>query len=190
MFNRMCRRRARSKAALQGVAAGTTVVALMVTGCGGSQGGSGTAPAGMPSSFMVMMFGQPRENPYFGQNAVGAGDVAKKYGWDLTYVESSTQEEQDSAIQQMLAKGDKPIGVLLNPVSGAAAVASEQSIKAAGIPLVVLNQVPSKEQTQLFDAYAGVNDYLSTQRVVAESTPSAHPATLALNTRQSSPTTT
>jgi ABC-type sugar transport system substrate-binding protein len=126
----------------------------MVMACGGAQ-------AEVPSSGTVIMFGQSRENPYFGQNAVGAADVGKKFGWDLTYIEASSQEQQDSAIQQMLATGKKPLGIILNPVSGAAAVASELAIKQAGLPLVLLNQVPSKEQADLFDAYAGVNDYNS-----------------------------
>ncbi|RJG47334.1 sugar-binding protein [Mesorhizobium sp. DCY119] len=126
----------------------------MAIGCSG-------ALAEMPTSGSIIMFGQSRENPYFGQNAVGAADIAKKFGWDLTYVEASSQEQQDAAIQQMLATGNKPIGIVLNPVSGAAAVASELAIKQAGIPLAILNQVPSAEQKDLFDVYGGVNDFLS-----------------------------
>lgn len=119
------------------------------------------AYAELPGEGSIVMFGQSRENPYFGQNAVGAGDVAAEFGWDFTYVESSSQEQQDAAIQQLLATGQSPIGIVLNPISGAAAVASELSITNAGIPLVILNQVPSKEQADLFIAYGGVNDYLS-----------------------------
>ncbi|GKY87052.1 sugar ABC transporter substrate-binding protein [Sinisalibacter aestuarii] len=119
--------------------------------------------AELPGEGSIVMFGQSRENPYFGQNAVGAGDVAAEFGWDFTYVESSTQEAQDAAIQQLLATGQKPIGIVLNPISGAAAVASELAITQAGIPMVILNQVPSKEQADLFIAYGGVSDYLSGQ---------------------------
>jgi ABC-type sugar transport system substrate-binding protein len=121
----------------------------------------GVAMAELPKEGAIVMFGQSRENPYFGQNAVGAEDIAKQYGWTFTYVEASSQEQQDAAIQQMLAAGEKPIGVVLNPVSGAAAVASEMAMKDAGIPVVILNQVPSAEQKDLFVAYGGVNDYLS-----------------------------
>lgn len=123
--------------------------------------GSGAARAELPGEGAIVMFGQSRENPYFGQNAVGAGDVAAQYGWTFTYIEASSQEQQDAAIQQLLATGEKPIGIVLNPVSGSAAVASEMAITAAGIPLVILNQVPAKEQADLFVAYGGVNDYLS-----------------------------
>lgn len=119
------------------------------------------ALAELPSEGSIIMFGQSRENPYFGQNAVGAEDVSKEFGWEFTYVESSTQEQQDAAIQQLLATGGQPLGIVLNPISGAAAVASEFSITQAGIPLVILNQVPSEEQSELFVAYGGVNDYLS-----------------------------
>lgn len=122
---------------------------------------AGAAMAELPVEGAIVMFGQSRENPYFGQNAVGAGDIAKQYGWEFTYVESSSQEQQDAAIQQLLSAGEKPLGIVLNPVSGAAAVASELAITSAGIPLVILNQVPSKEQSDLFIAYGGVNDYLS-----------------------------
>ncbi|MGR3376571.1 sugar ABC transporter substrate-binding protein [Salipiger abyssi] len=121
----------------------------------------GMARADLPEAGSIVMFGQSRENPYFGQNAVGAADVAKEFGWDFTYVEAATQEQQDAAIQQLLATGGDPIGIVLNPVSGAAAVASEMAITQAGIPLVLLNQVPSAEQGALFVAYGGVNDYLS-----------------------------
>ncbi|MBO9112671.1 MULTISPECIES: sugar ABC transporter substrate-binding protein [Rhizobium/Agrobacterium group] len=124
---------------------------------------TGTAHAELPKSGAIVMFGQSRENPYFGQNAVAVQDIAKKQGWTFTYVEASSQEQQDSAIQQMLSTGDKPIGVVLNPVSGAAAVASEMALKDAGIPVVILNQVPAPEQADLFVAYGGVNDYLSGQ---------------------------
>ncbi|WP_335947097.1 MULTISPECIES: sugar ABC transporter substrate-binding protein [Salipiger] len=123
--------------------------------------GGSAALAELPDSGSIVMFGQSRENPYFGQNAVGAADVAKQFGWDLTYVESATQEQQDAAIQQLLATGGDPLGIVLNPVSGAAAVASELAITSAEIPLVLLNQVPSAEQGALFVAYGGVNDYLS-----------------------------
>lgn len=121
------------------------------------------ALAELPSDGAIVMFGQSRENPYFGQNAVGAGDVAAEFGWDFTYVESSSQEAQDAAIQQLLATGQKPVGIVLNPISGAAAVASELAITSAGIPLVILNQVPSEEQADLFIAYGGVSDFLSGQ---------------------------
>lgn len=123
--------------------------------------GCGAAWAELPTEGQIVMFGQSRENPYFGQNAVGAGDFASEQGWDFTYIESSSQEQQDAAIQQLLATGQKPLGIVLNPISGAAAVASELSITSAGIPLVILNQVPSEEQSELFVAYGGVNDYLS-----------------------------
>jgi ABC-type sugar transport system substrate-binding protein len=123
----------------------------------------GSALAELPKEGKIVMFGQSRENPYFGQNAVGAGDIAKQFGWEFTYVEASSQEQQDAAIQQLLATGEKPIGIVLNPVSGAAAVASELSITQAGIPLVILNQVPTADQADLFVAYGGVNDYLSGQ---------------------------
>lgn len=123
---------------------------------------SGSAAwAELPTEGSIVMFGQSRENPYFGQNAVGAEAVAKKHGWEFSYVESSTQEQQDAAIQQLLATGGQPIGIVLNPISGAAAIASEYSITQAGIPLVLLNQAPSEEQSELFVAYGGVNDYLS-----------------------------
>lgn len=125
--------------------------------------GPGAVHAELPTSGTIMMFGQSRENPYFGQNAVGAESVAKTLGWNVVYVESSSQEQQDGAIQQLLATGEKPIGIVLNPVSGTAAVASEMAIKQAGIPLAILNQVPSAEQAELFDVYGGVNDYLSGQ---------------------------
>ncbi|MDV6281748.1 sugar ABC transporter substrate-binding protein [Rhodococcus jostii] len=150
--------RQRKRAYLTAVA-GCTAATLVLTACGNAQSSTSSAPDGMPSSGEVMFFGQSRENPYFGQNEIGAREVAESYGWDVSYVEASTQEEQDSAIQQMLAQGAKPVGVVLNPISGEAAVASEQAIKAAGIPLVILNQVPTEEQDSLFDAYAGVNDY-------------------------------
>lgn len=150
--------RQRKRAYLTAVA-GCTAATLVLTACGNAQSSTSSAPDGMPSSGEVMFFGQSRENPYFGQNEIGAHEVAESYGWDVSYVEASTQEEQDSAIQQMLAQGAKPVGVVLNPISGEAAVASEQVIKAAGIPLVILNQVPTEEQDSLFDAYAGVNDY-------------------------------
>lgn len=130
-----------------------TVAAVTLTGS--------AAWAELPGEGSIVMFGQSRENPYFGQNAVGAEDVAKEFGWEFSYVESATQEQQDAAIQQLLATGGKPLGIVLNPVSGAAAVASEFAITQAGIPLVLLNQVPSAEQGELFVAYGGVNDYLS-----------------------------
>lgn len=131
-----------------------TAISAAVMACG-------AAWAELPKQGAIVMFGQSRENPYFGQNAVGAEAVAKQYGWTLTYVEAASQEQQDAAIQQMLATGDKPIGVVLNPVSGAAAVASEMAMKEAGIPVVILNQVPAPEQKDLFVAYGGVNDYMS-----------------------------
>ncbi|WP_108259506.1 sugar ABC transporter substrate-binding protein [Mangrovicoccus ximenensis] len=133
--------------------------ALMLAAALSAAGGA--AFADLPESGSIVMFGQSRENPYFGQNAVGVADVAQEFGWEVTYVESSTQEQQDAAIQQLLATGGKPIGIVLNPVSGAAAVASEMSITQAGIPLVLLNQAPVPEQSALFVAYGGVNDYLS-----------------------------
>ncbi|OZE79178.1 sugar-binding protein [Rhodococcus sp. 15-649-1-2] len=139
--------------------AGLTTLTLILTGCGGSTTASTSALEGLPDSGEVIYFGVSQENPYFGQTELGARNVASTFGWDLSYVEASTQDEQDSAIQQMLAQGNYPIGVVLNPISGEAAVASEQAIKAAGIPLVILNQVPTEEQDALFDAYAGVNDY-------------------------------
>ncbi|MFJ6095653.1 sugar ABC transporter substrate-binding protein [Williamsia muralis] len=160
MFNTRRRDRRSSTLAVAAISSALAVT-MTFTACSGGDSGNAAAPTGMPESGTVIMFGQSRENPYFGQNEVGARQIAEEYGWTLNYVESSTQEEQDSAIQQMLSQGDKPIGVLLNPISGSAAVASEQGIKSAGIPLVLLNQVPTEEQDELFDAYAGVNDYLS-----------------------------
>lgn len=118
---------------------------LMIASAAAIVTASGSALADLPKSGSIIMFGQSRENPYFGQNAVGVADTAAKFGWEYTYVESSSQEQQDAAIQQMLATGKKPLGIVLNPVSGAAAVASEQAIKQAGIPLAILNQVPSAE---------------------------------------------
>lgn len=136
-------------------------LSLLLAACSGSPSASpGAKGAGgdLPSSGTVQFFGQSRENPYFGLNVDGAKSVADEHGWDVKYVESTSQEEQDAAIQQMLVQGEKPLGVILNPISGQAAVASEMAIKAAGIPLVILNQVPRSDQKDLFDAYAGVND--------------------------------
>ncbi|MCP2138465.1 ABC-type sugar transport system substrate-binding protein [Rhizobium sp. SLBN-94] len=138
-------------------------IGFLASVAGGPMAFASPVHAELPESGSIIMFGQSRENPYFGQNAVAVQDIAKEHGWTFTYVESSSQEQQDSAIQQMLSAGDKPIGVVLNPVSGAAAVASEMSLKDAGIPVVILNQVPSAEQSDLFVAYGGVNDYLSGQ---------------------------
>ncbi|MBB3386210.1 MULTISPECIES: sugar ABC transporter substrate-binding protein [unclassified Rhizobium] len=140
-----------------------TRMKLMATTIMGGLLFAGTLHAELPKSGAIIMFGQSRENPYFGQNAVAVQDIAKKQGWTFSYVEASSQEQQDSAIQQMLSTGDKPIGVVLNPVSGAAAIASEMALKDAGIPVVILNQVPAPGQADLFVAYGGVNDYLSGQ---------------------------
>lgn len=134
---------------------------MAATAIGAAVLACGAAWAELPKEGAIVMFGQSRENPYFGQNAVGAEAVAKEFGWSFTYIESASQEQQDAAIQQVLATGEKPVGIVLNPVSGAAAVASELAMKDAGIPVVVLNQVPSAEQKELFVAYGGVNDYLS-----------------------------
>lgn len=136
---------------------------FLATATGAIMGLAGAVQAELPKTGSIIMFGQSRENPYFGQNAVAVQDIAKEHGWTFTYIESSSQEQQDSAIQQMLSTGDKPIGVVLNPISGAAAVASEMSLRDADIPVVILNQVPAPEQADLFVAYGGVNDYLSGQ---------------------------
>jgi ABC-type sugar transport system substrate-binding protein len=140
-------------------------VSVALAACGGSSGSEGAKGAAgeLPSSGTVQFFGQSRENPYFGLNVDGAKSIADKHGWDVKYVESTSQEEQDAAIQQMLVQGEKPLGVILNPISGQAAVASEMAIKSGGIPLVILNQVPRSDQEELFDAYAGVNDVGSGQ---------------------------
>jgi ABC-type sugar transport system substrate-binding protein len=135
--------------------------AVLLTACGAGSTGSAGANAGtgeFPSSGTVQFFGPSTENPYFGENVKGAQEVAQKHGWEVGHVESSSQEEQDAAVQQMLAQGEKPVGVILNPIAGEAAIATEQAIKAAGIPLVLLNQVPKEGQEDLYDAYAGVND--------------------------------
>lgn len=163
MVLRRIARRTRNRGIVALVLAGVTVLS---TACGGASSGSTDSKVGggeLPTSGTVQFFGQSRENPYFGLNVDGAKSVADKHGWDVKYVESTSQEEQDAAIQQMLVQGEKPLGVILNPISGQAAIASEQAIKAAGIPLVIINQVPAPNQKDLFDAYAGVNDLGSGQ---------------------------
>lgn len=145
------------------IAAGATA-ALLLAGCGGAAGNDASAPDavdGLPGSGTVHFFGASTENPYFQLNADGAEEAAAEFGWDFTHTQSNTQEEQDAAVQQMLTQGEKPIGVLLYPIAGEAAIATEQAIMSAGIPLILMGQVPREGQEDLYTAYAGVEDVLS-----------------------------
>lgn len=158
----------RGRRPLLQVAAATVAVALALgaAACGSddseSEGNGSNGEAAqsseLPTSGVVKYFGPSRDNPYFGENEVGATAAAEELGWTLEYVEGLTQEDQDAAIQQMLSQGEDPVGVVMYPVAGEAAIGSEQAIMEAGIPLAILGQVPKKGQEELFDVYAGVND--------------------------------
>lgn len=160
------RRVPRAGVRLMSVAGGCA--ALAFAGCGSDDkpaaaGGDAAAASGsLPKSGEVVFFSQSQENPYITQMKLGAEKEAKKYGWTLKFVENNnSQEQQDQQIQQVLAGGKKPLGIILHPFLAKSARASQQAIKAAGIPLIITNQVPQKGSEQLFDAYAGTSDILS-----------------------------
>lgn len=147
----------------RGLLASAVVGALVLAGCasGSSPTSSSSSDGSVPASGEVVFFGLPQDNPYVGQMVMGATEQAKKYGWTLKFVESSAQPEQDNAIQQLLAGGQKPVGVILHPALASSAVASENALMKANLPLIITNQVPSEESAPLFDAYAGTSDTLN-----------------------------
>lgn len=134
--------------------------AIGLTSCSSSDGGDRAAS----DSTEVVMFSPTSSHPYLAAAIAGATEQLEADGYTLTAVENNfDQTEQDTQVQQYLASGEKPAGIIWWPADSSAGIASLSRLHQLGVPIVQMNQTPLPESEEYFTAYAGVNDTLNGQ---------------------------
>lgn len=131
------------------------VVLSLVAACGADSGS-----ANGDQSKEVALFLPSSNNSYPAEMISTARDALIEAGYEPTIFENDfDQTVQDQQVQQYLASGATPAGIVWLPADNQAGIASVRRLAELGAPLVQVNQTPLPESLDYISAYAGVDDY-------------------------------
>lgn len=151
----------RSRRLKAGLTAGLTAgVLLAVSAC---SSGGGTAPpdgGGGGEGGEVVIFIPSSSNNYINAMLSTSTPLFEGAGYTVKVFENNfDQTEQDQQVQQYLATGDKPAGIIWFPADNQAGIASVRRLAALEVPIVQTNQAVLPEAEDYVTAYAGEDDY-------------------------------
>jgi len=110
------------------------------------------------------MFIPSSSNNYIAAMISTGKDLLGEAGYSVKVFENNfDQTEQDQQVQQYLATGDKPAGIIWFPADNAAGIASVRRLAELDVPIVQTNQAVLPEALDYITAYAGEDDYANGQ---------------------------
>ncbi|MEV4686909.1 sugar ABC transporter substrate-binding protein [Microbacterium sp. LWH3-1.2] len=105
-------------------------------------------------------------HPYVSKLIDNARLTLEEDDFSVTVIENNfDQAEQDTQVQQYLASGDKPAGILWFPSDAQASIASLSRLSGLGVPIVQVNQRPLPESEDYFTAFAGISDLVAGENI-------------------------
>jgi len=151
-----------------GVAAIAIVAAsLLLAACGGSTGtssassstsSSAVSSAASATGKKVILLTVSQSCDYCATHTKAFQRVALAAGIEVkTVVNEFNAADQANQVTQAIA--EKPDAIVLWPADATAIIPSLARIKAANIPVIVTNSMPTTQDDSLFTAYTGPNDY-------------------------------
>jgi ABC-type sugar transport system substrate-binding protein len=128
------------------------------SGSSGSSAGA-AASTGAPKNKNVVVFTPATSNNYVALWTSAAKDVLQKAGYTPKFLENNfDQSEEDQQVQQVIASGEKPAGIIWWPSDNPAGIASVRRLSKIA-PVVQTNNAVLPEATKYVKAFGGVNDY-------------------------------
>jgi ribose transport system substrate-binding protein len=140
--------------------------ALGLAACGSSDdnsatnsAASGAATTAAPKNKNVVVFTPATSNNYVALWTSAAKGILEKAGYAPKFLENNfDQTEEDQQVQQVIASGEKPAGIIWWPSDNPAGIASVRRLSKLA-PVVQTNNAVLPAATKYVTAFGGVNDY-------------------------------
>lgn len=134
----------------------SALVALSVAGLAAA-GGTASTKADKGT---VAVFIPSTTNNYIATMVATSRKAFAAAGYKMELYENNfDQTQEDQQVQQYLASGKKPAGIVWFPADNKAGIASARRLKTTGAPIVQTNQAVLPEAKAFITAYAGEDDY-------------------------------
>jgi ribose transport system substrate-binding protein len=142
------------------------IALIVVSGCGSNDRGAATSgdptaagEHGAPKNKDVVVFTPSTSNNYVAAWTSEAKKELEAAGYKPRFFENNfDQTEEDQQVQQFLASGDKPAGIIWWPSDNPAGIASVRRLSKVA-PVVQTNNAVLPEAEDYVTAFGGVNDY-------------------------------